>query len=407
MSDIRTYDVIVVGAGVIGCSIAYHLTRAGLKTALLDQEQVGAGASGANFGMVQSNDAELVHSIPMVLASYRRYETLEEELGMPFGFRRIGALRLLSTEAQWKTSEERAGILSAAGIPYEFVPPERIREIEPMVDTSTLFGGTYASYQGQLNPFLLMWAYLRRAIPLGLALHTFTKVTGFDIESGRIRGVHTNRGHFSAGAVVLATAAWTRPLGKMIGQDWNIHTFRASAMVSEPVYGLKLNTIIATADHIEMEVTGKGDAELTVLALSQTADGHFLIAQADRPGEETNPAISHAAPKTMAMMAGRFFPALRGARLLRTWTAATTYTDDGCPLLGPVRAIEGLILAASYRSAIVHSPLAGEVVMRMLTTGCDDLLDISAFSPDREMGKSAETIYTVKSSHSGAMEENS
>ena len=70
--------------------------------------------------------------------------------------------------------------------------------------------------------------------------------------------------------VVLATAAWTRPLGRMIGCDWDIHTFRASAMVSEPVYELKLNTIVATADHIEMEVTGKDDAELTVLALAQT-----------------------------------------------------------------------------------------------------------------------------------------
>jgi len=105
MSDNKTYDVIVVGAGVIGCSIAYHLTKAGLKTALLEKDQVGAGASGANFGMVQSNDVEIEHSIPMVLASYARYNTLEEELGMPFGFRRIGALRLLSTEEQWKTSE--------------------------------------------------------------------------------------------------------------------------------------------------------------------------------------------------------------------------------------------------------------------------------------------------------------
>ncbi|NPV74812.1 MAG: FAD-binding oxidoreductase [Anaerolineae bacterium] len=405
MSDNKSYDVVVVGAGVIGCSIAYHLTKAGLKTALLEKEQVGAGASGANFGMVQSNDVEIEHSIPMVLASYARYNTLEEELGMSIGFRRIGALRLLSTEAQWKASEERAKILTAAGIPYEFIPPERIREIEPMVDTSALYGGTYSSYQGQLNPFLLMWAYLRRAIPLGLALFTYTEVTGFDIENGRMRGVHTNRGHFSAGTVVLATAAWTRPLGRLIGQDWNIHTFRASAMVSEPIYDLKLNTIIATADHIEMEVTGKDDAELTVLALSQTPDGHFLIAQADRPGEVTNPAISHAAPKTIAMMAGRFFPMLRKARILRAWTAATTYTDDGCPLLGPVKEIEGLILAASYRSAIIHSPLAGEVVTQLVTTGRCDVIDISPFAPDRVM-KEAETIYTVKSSYSGTMEEN-
>ena len=81
MSGKNNFDVVVVGAGVIGCSIAHSLTAAGYKTALLEREQVGAGASGANFGMVQSNDVELDYSIPMLKASYSKYEHLEDELG--------------------------------------------------------------------------------------------------------------------------------------------------------------------------------------------------------------------------------------------------------------------------------------------------------------------------------------
>lgn len=395
----NTFDVVVVGAGVIGCSIAYHLSAAGFKTALLDRGQVGAGASGANFGMVQSNDVELNYTIPMLKASYSKFENLEDELGMSVGFRRIAALRLLSSEKQWKFSKERSEILPRNGIAYEFIPPQRIKEIEPLVDPSNLFGATYASNQAQLNPFRLMWAYVRRAISTGLSLHTYTEVTGFIIENGKILGVRTNQGDFSAGAVVLATAAWTRQLGTMIGQNWNIHTFRASAMVTEPVYDLQLRTILTSADHIEMEVTSKEDVELTVMALTQTPSNHFLIAQADRPGEVLEPLISHAAPKTMAIMAGRFLPALRTARLLRTWTAPTTYTDDGCPLLGPVEAIDGLFLAASYRSAIIHAPLSGEIITQLIASKKCDLLDISPFRPEREM-QQADTFYTVKSSSS-------
>jgi sarcosine oxidase, subunit beta len=396
MSANSHFDVVVVGAGVIGCSIAYHLSAAGLRTALLDREQVGAGASGANFGMVQSNDAELNYSLPMVKASLSKYAQLEDELGMSVGFRHIGSLRLLTSEKQWKLSEERSRILPTHGISYEYVPPERIKEIEPVIDPTHLFGATYASTQAQLNPFLLMWAYLRRALACGLALHTYTEVTGFSIGGGKIRGVYTNHGHISAGTVVLATAAWTRRLGQMIAQDWNIHTFRASAMVTERVEDLKLNNIVTSADHIEMEVAGTKDRELTVLALTQTPDNHFLIAQADRPGEVLDSLISHAAPITMARMVGRFIPMLRRARILRAWTAPTTYTDDGCPLLGPVRAIDGLIIAASYRSAIVHAPLSGEIVKQLVTTGRCDLMDISHFAPERTM-QPAETIYTVKS----------
>ena len=108
MQKNSTYDVIVVGAGVVGCSIAYHLAKTGLKVALLDQAQVGAGASGANSGLVQTNDAELLHSIPMVTASFSRYDHLEEELGMSMNFERTGILHLIPSEEYWQTSIERA-----------------------------------------------------------------------------------------------------------------------------------------------------------------------------------------------------------------------------------------------------------------------------------------------------------
>lgn len=399
MKTANTYDVIIVGAGVVGCSIAYHLTKAGFKVALVEQKHVGSGASGANFGIVQSNDVEIKHSIPMVLKSYKRFDDLEEELGMSIDFRRIASLRLLSSESQWMNSRERASILPKAGIPYEYVPPERVVEIEPEVNPNGLFGATYASYQGQANPFLLMWAFLRNANQQGLSLYTYTEVQNLLIQSGRIVGVETTRGTFYAGMVVLATAAWTRKLGKLIGHQWNIHTFRASAMVTERFPDLRLNTIVTSADHIEVEINGPDDAELTVMALSQTQEGNFLIAQADRPGEVLDGKISHIAPKAISTITTRFFPILRKARIIRTWTAPTTYTDDGMPLLGPVNDLNGLILAASFRSAIVHSPIAGEIVTQLISQGYCDLIDISPFAPERTMME-ADTVYKVKSTTS-------
>ena len=399
MKTTNTFDVIIVGAGVVGCSIAYHLTKAGYSVALIEQKHVGSGASGANFGMVQSNDVEIKHSIPMVLKSYKRFDTLEDELGMSIGFRRIASLRLLSSESQWMNSIERASILSKAGIPYEFIPPERVIEIEPAVSPDGLFGATYASYQGQANPFLLMWAFLRKANQQGLSLHTYTEVRKLLIQSGRIIGVETNQGTFYSGSIVLATAAWTRKLGEMIAHNWNIHTFRASAMVTERFSDLQINSIVTSADHIEMEINGPEDAELTVMVLSQTPEGNFLIAQADRPGEVLDGKISHVAPKAMSTIAIRFFPVLRKAKIIRTWTAPTTYTEDGMPLLGPVDDLKGLILAASFRSAIVNSPIAGEIVTQLIDKGYCDLIDISPFAPERTMTQ-ADTVYRVKSSKS-------
>lgn len=399
MLEDHSFDALVVGAGVVGCSIAYRLAAAGLKTALLDQGQVGAGASGANLGMVQSNDVELKHSIPLVTTSFSRYERLEEELGMPLDFKRTGILHLLPTEEHWNSSLERAAALSQTGIACEMLPAEQVHEIEAMIDPHTLVGAMYAPHQGQINPFRLMWTYLRRAIPLGLSLHTFTEVTGFDIRSGCVQGVRTDRGSFSAAVTILATAAWTRRLGKMIGQDWKIHTFRASAMVTEAAPNLRLRSIISSADHVELELNGKTDMELAFLGLRQTTDGNFLISQADRPGESLHPAISPLAPKAMAIMAGRYFPVLRKIRLLRTWTAPTTYTEDGCPFIGPVPGLEGLVMATAFRSSIINSPIAGEIVAELVVKGRCELIDIRPFALDRAMG-SADTFYVVKSADS-------
>jgi len=396
MKNIQTFDVIIVGAGVVGCSIAYHLTSAGYKVALLELKHVGSGASGANFGMVQSNDVEIKHSIPLVLKGYQRFDTLEEELGMSIGFKRIASLRLLSSESQWMNSKERASILPNAGIPYEYIPPERVVEIEPAVNPDGLFGATYASFQGQANPFLLMWAFLRKAIQQGLELFSYTEVKDFIVVGDKLTGVNTNKGSFHAGMVVLATAAWTRKLGLLLNHHWNIHTFRASAMVTERFDDLHINSIVTSADHIETEINGPEDAELTVMALSKTSEGNFLIAQADRPGEVLDGKISHVAPQAMSSIATHFFPILKKAKIIRTWTAPTTYTDDGMPLLGFVKELKGLILAASFRSAIVNSPIAGEIVTQLIHHGHCDLIDISPFAPDRTMSE-ADTVYRVKS----------
>lgn len=399
MKSKSTYDVVIIGAGVVGCSIAYHLTQAGLRVALIEQKHVGSGASGANFGMVQSNDVEINHSIPMVMTGYKRFDTLEEELGMSVEFRRIASLRLLSNEKQWEASKERSQILPKAGIPYEYIPPERIPEIEPSVDIRGLYGATYASYQAQVNPFLLMWAYLRLANQKDFDLINYTEVQDFILRSGKIIGVKTSKGDFFGDYVVLATAAWTRKLGQKLGMSWNIHTFRASAMVTERFDKLQIRNIITSADHIETQINGPEDAELTVLALTQTPEGNFLIAQADRPGEVLDSRISHMAPHAMSYMATKFFPILKSIRILRSWTAPTTYTDDGMPLLGFVDEIKGLILAASFRSAIVNSPIAGEVITELITKGYCDVIDISPFTPGRTM-KQADTVYRVKTSQS-------
>ena len=396
----HTCDAIVVGAGYIGCAAASALATAGLRVALLDRGPIPGGASRANYGNVQVQDAELAHSLPMVTAGYRRFATLEEELGCSVGYRKVGSLLLIETAAQQQIMVGRLPALHAAGIAAELAPAERLAELEPLLDHRGVaqdgilrhLAACYHADEGQVSPFLFMAAYLRTGRRRGLAVHPHTEVTGFDIAAGRLVGVRAGAERFSAGVTILTTGAWTPRLGRLLGRDWAIPHVHGQALVTESS-DLRLNNHLSSAAFFEAMHTGEGDASAgeskpapAVLAVSQTADGHFLLGEA---GAITDDLGAHATGQGQAAVARevmRVLPALARLRVLRGWAAPVAFTADGLPFLGPVRDLPGLILATAFKSTVVVTPLVGDAVAQLVCTGRTDL-DLTPFSPDRDISR--------------------
>lgn len=378
-----SYDAVVIGAGYIGCAVAYHLAAAGLATALLDRGRVAAGASGANYGNVQVQDAELFFSLPLVRAGYDCFERLEESLGQPVGFRRLGSLLLLETEAQWQLMAGRLPALHAAGIRAELVPAGRLPELEPLLDPGAVLGACYHPDEGQIYPFGLMRAYLGQGLRLGLALYTGAGVTGFRMTGGRLAGVRTTRGEFSAGVVVLCTGAWTPALGRLLDRSWNIQHVHGQALVTETT-ALRLNNHIASAAFFEEMHGQAGGTSGAVLAIAQAAAGNVLLGEAGVVTGDLGSQVTLAGQAAIAAVTGRFFPALRRLRVLRGWAAPVAFTADGLPFLGPVADLPGLILATAFKSTVIVTPLVGRLVAQLVVEGRAEL-DLSPFSPDREM----------------------
>lgn len=379
-----TFDVVVIGAGFIGCSVAYHLTEARLKTALLDQGRVGGGASGANFGCIQTMDAELGHSLPMIKTGYAYFKRLEEELDCSVSLRRLGGLLLIENEAQWKIMEHRCKLLRNVGIEAEIVPAKQLPEIEPLLDPYNTLGALYHSHEGQIYPFALIWAYIRKGLHKGLSLFTDTTVTGFEVQSGCLHGVHTDRGAFSAGVTVLTTGAWTQELGRILGCSWDIPHIHGQAIVTEPVELLLRNSVASAAFFENLHEESNEPDSKAVLAMSQSPYGNFLLGEASHPANGFTTSLTHGGPRAIAIELSRFFPILRRLRVLRGWATSTAYTKDGLPFFGPVADLPGLILATAFRSTVIITPLAGETVTQLVVQGCSDL-DLTHFSPDREM----------------------
>lgn len=376
----ETFDVIVVGAGYIGCAVACHLSMAGLRALLIERGEIGAGASRANYGNVQAQDADLTHSLPLTLAGLARFADLEAQLGASVGYRRIGSLLLIETEAQWQTMAARVPVLRAAGIAAEIVPATDLAEIEPLLDPRAVLGACYHAHEGQVDPFALLWAYVRRGRAQGLTVRTHTEVSEVLITYGRVAGVQTAQGAIHAGAVVLTTGAWTNLLGAKLGRAWPIQHLRGQALVTEAA-SLRLNNHISSAAFFEDIENTPGGA---VLAISQTARGHFLLGEAAWPDPALGCQAEPDGLRAIAQVTTRFFPALRRLRALRSWAAPVASTPDGLPCLGPASDVPGLFIATAFKSTVIVTPIVGEIVTDLIL-GQPTTVNVTPFLPDRRI----------------------
>ncbi len=379
----KNYDAVIVGAGYIGCAVAYYLSKAGLKTALVEQGEVAAGASRANYGNIQVQDTELEYSLPMILKGYQECMQIEEELDCSVNLRKLGSLLIIENSKQWEIMSTRQEKLVAAGIRAELVPAKHLNEIEPMINANEALGALYHPFEAQIFPFELMWAYIHRAEEHGLELLTNTEVTDFCIQNSRLTGVKTSQGEIDAGSVVLTTGAWTRKLGQKIGKNWEVYHVHGQSLVTEPIdYTFKNHFSSAAFFEDIQEETTVGES--AVLAIAQAWHGNMLLGEASFPSEEPENYPTPGAPWAISTQFERFFPKFKNLRVLRGWAAPVAYTPDSLPYLGTVADLPGLILATAFRSTVIVTPLTGKTVTQLITTEKTDL-DISRFSPDRKI----------------------
>lgn len=379
-------DAVIIGGGLIGASIAYHLTRAGVRALLIEQGDLASGASGANFGNVQVEDAEFGLSLELTLRSYGRFAALADELGYDVGFRRTGNLLLIETAHQWAMMQQRAARLQAAGVQVALLDRDETLLMEPGLAPEAILGALYNPDEGMLDPFRLIHAYAHRGRERGLQVWTHTRVTGIETRGGRVTGVTTTRGHVSAAWVILAAGAWSGELARTAGTELPVLWVHGEAAITEPLPPTVSNAMTTAAF---FEATEGADAQTIGFCLRQRPHGNVMIgeaAQVSRGAVCDPPHLSRAATPTalpaVAAEARRWLPGLRRAAVIRAWAIPVAFTADNWPLLGPVDGVSGLLVATALKSTIILTPLVGEIVAGMVTDAAADPA-LAEFSPSR------------------------
>jgi sarcosine oxidase subunit beta len=356
----RRYEVVVVGGGSHGLATAYYLAKHhGIKdVCILEKSYIGSGASGRNTTIIRAN-YRTPEGAEFYGASVRLYERLSAKLGFNLMFSQRGHLTLAHSDRALVTMQERAEVNKLLGVNSSVVDPAEIKALCPELDVSErptwpIMGALYHPPGGIIRHDAVVWAFARAADQLGVEIHPYTEVTGFERANGRITAVETNRGRVECGQVVSATAGWSTLVADMAGLRLPITTHILQAFVTEPLKPFLDVIIVSSQLHVYV---------------SQTDRGEFLI------GAEIEPYTTYRGIGTLSFLeisarhTIELFPQLERTKVLRTWTGLCDLSPDYSPILGRTE-VENLHVSAGWGTyGFKAAPIVGVTLAELVATG--------------------------------------
>jgi len=372
---------VVIGGGVIGSSVAYHLSKRRVGVLLVEKKGLVSGTSGACDGLVYLQSKRPGAHLKLAMESRKRFDSLQEELGMDIEFRSHGGMVVVEKQEELEAMRLFVEDQKETGLEVMLLDRKQARALEPSLSEGIL-ACTYSPLDGQVNPISLALAFLQGAKARGAKICPFTGVTGFSRKSHNLVGVKTTRGNIETRVVVNAAGVHAPEIGKMIDAEIPIKPRRGQLLVTEALPPLLTRGLLSAkylAAKYNPALAESGDLGVSI---EQTKNGGFLLGST-REFVGYDRRTTWSAMKHIALQTSRIIPALRDVRVIRTFAGLRPFTPDGLPILGPVRNVEGFFMASGHEGdGIALSPITGELIAKWIAEGSPGM-DLSAFSLER------------------------
>jgi dimethylglycine dehydrogenase len=224
--------VAVIGGGVAGCSLVYHLTKLGFRdVVLLEQHELTSGSTWHAAGLCTQFNASY-NIMGLLRSSIALYESLELETGQAVDYHRCGSVRLAATADRLDEFRHRRAMAELTGVPFELVGPERLAKLHPLVEANGIVGAAYLPTDGHVDPTSLTQAFARGAVAGGVEILRATPVTSLEREPAAWR-IRTTRGDVRAEIVVNAGVMWAPRIGRLAGVELPIVPLQHQYVVTE------------------------------------------------------------------------------------------------------------------------------------------------------------------------------
>lgn len=370
----ETADVVILGAGVMGTAIAFHLAKRNAgKIVLLDKDHVGRGGSGRSSALIRMHYT-FPAEVQLALVSLKMFQNWRDVVGAAGDFRKTGFVRIVHPNEieRLKLNVEMQRNLGAL---VRLVDKKQLKELEPDWSVDDVELAAYEPDSGYGDGSGVAGDFLDAARTLGVEYFSRTQAKSLILHSGRTAGVETDRGEISTPAVIVATGPWTRPLIQQAGYDLPIECEYHQVAILRNAPDMK----------------GGGCAcidSMTATYFRSDAHDKFLVGDfyGKRPVDPDNfpQRASDESLEETIQRACRRVPKLEGAEIMRGVTGVYDVTPDSRPLLGEIPGVQGAYVCAGFSGmGFKISPAIGLVMSELVLDGTGKTVDISPFRPNR------------------------
>ncbi|WP_394825440.1 NAD(P)/FAD-dependent oxidoreductase [Pendulispora albinea] len=360
---------VIIGGGVMGTSIAFHLAEAGAEgIVLLEQNELGSGSTCKAAGGVRAQFSDPVN-IQLAQRSLEAFARFPERPGQEIDFRRAGYLFLLSRDEDVRAFEQSIALQREYGVPSRLIEPKEAKRLSPLIETDGLLAAAFSPDDGLATPEAVVYGYARGARQRGVHIATQCRVTNIETRGGSIRHVDTSLGSIETGTVICTAGAWSREVGDMVGVDLPVTPYRRQVLFTEPMASLPpMPMTIDFATSFYFHAEGRG--LLVGMSYQEEPPGFHL----DR---------NDAWVPSLLAAAERRAPAVGSAGIASGWAGLYEITPDHNAIVGEAPSLSRFLYATGFSGhGFLQGPAIGETI-RDLYLGREPAVDVSGLSAAR------------------------
>lgn len=371
-------DIVIIGGGVMGASIAYHLASRGTgNLVLLEKDSLfGQGSTGRCAGGVRYQFGTEIN-VKLSLASLPMLERFKDEIGQEIDYRKCGYLFVLTNENDVKVFQHNVDMQRQLGVQTEWLSGDDVRKRLPQMNFDDALAGTFHQKDGLVDPNSVVAGYVNASQKMGLNAVNNAEVIGIHVSGGKVEAVETNRGLIKTRMVINAAGAWASEIGRMAGVHVPIQPIRRQAFTTNTLTQISKDFpfVIDFANSLYFHREGEG----LLIGMSNPNETPDFNQSVDEDWELTN---LEAAIERM--------PLLENASRASHWAGLYEVTPDAHPIFGNT-SVEGFLVCAGFSGhGFMHGPIAGKLMSELILDGefssvNVSLLDLARFEEGRSI----------------------